>query len=72
MKIYVVIGVFQGVISDVSAFLEPGAAYTEQQRLIEKYGIEPGHEEESEHNVQLHEVDVDARPASVVATQVWW
>ena len=40
MRIYVVIGVFQGVVSDVSAFIDPGAAYTEQQRLSEKYGIE--------------------------------
>lgn len=72
MTLYIVIGVFQGVVSDVSGFIDQGAASMEQQRLSEQYGIEQGQEEESEHNVQLHEVDVDSRPASVTATQVWW
>lgn len=72
MKIYVVIGVFQGVISDVRGFIDPGEANMELERLNKEYDIEPGREAESENNVQLHEVDVEARPASVLARRLKW
>jgi hypothetical protein len=72
MTIYVVVGVFEGVVSDVSGFIDPGAANLELERLVRQYGIEPGYEEEPENSVQLHEVEIDARPASVAARQLWW
>jgi hypothetical protein len=70
MLIYVVIGIFQGVVSEVKGFLDPGEAQNEYDRLVEEYGIKPG--EESEHGVQLHEVGVEARPASVLARRIKW
>jgi len=72
MRIYVVVGVFQGVVNDVEGFIDAGEAELELARLRHEYGIVPGHEEESENNVQLHEVDVDARPVSVLMTRLTW
>jgi hypothetical protein len=72
MTIYVVIGVFQGVVSDVRGFIDPGEAEMEVDRLKNEYNIEPGSEEESENSVNLHEVEVDARPVSMmVRRQIW-
>jgi hypothetical protein len=72
MTIYVVIGVFQGVVSDVRGFIDPGEAEMEVDRLKNEYNIEPSREEESENSVNLHEVEVDARPVSMmVRRQIW-
>lgn len=72
MKIYIVIGVFQGVVDTVKGFIDSGEAEMELGELQVAYGITPGHEEESENSVQLHEIDVDARPVSVMARgQIW-
>lgn len=72
MKIYVVVSVYQGVVSEVKGFIDPGEADAEAVRLRHKYEIVPGYEEESENEVQLHEIDVDARPVSVaIRRQIW-
>lgn len=63
MRIYVVVGVHQGAVSEVKGFFDPGEADAEAIRL---QGENP------EGEVQLHEVDVDARPVSVmVRRQIW-
>lgn len=72
MRVYVLIGFFQGVVSEVKGFIDPSQANIEFERLREKYGIAPGYEAESENAVQLHDIDVDARPASVSARRLVW
>lgn len=63
MRIYVVVGIHQGTVSEVSGFIDPGEAEMEVMRL---------QSEEPETDVQLHEVDVDARPTSVVIRRQIW
>lgn len=72
MRIYVVVGVYQGVVAEVKGFLDPGEADVEVTRLMEQYDIVPGHEEESQNDVQLHAVGVDAKPVSVIARRQIW
>lgn len=63
MRIYVVVGVHQGVVSEVNGFIDPGEADAEAVRL---------QNENPESDIQLHEVDVDARPTSVtMRKQIW-
>jgi len=72
MQFYVVVGVCQGELSHIRGFIDPGEAEMELERLRDEYGIVLGYEEESENDVQLHEIDVDTRPTSVaVRRQVW-
>ena len=72
MRIYVVVGVYQGVVDEVKGFLDPGEIEAEVTRLKRKYDIVPGYEEESQNDIQLHEIDVGARPLSVlVRRQIW-
>lgn len=63
MRIYVVVGVYQGAVSSVSGFLDPGEADAEAIRL---QGENP------ESDIQLHEIDVDARPVSVIIRRQIW
>jgi len=63
MRIYVVVGVYQGVVSEVKGFIDPGEADAEAVRL---------QNENPESEVQLHEVEVDARPVSVIARRQIW
>lgn len=72
MRIYVVVGVYQGVVAEVKGFIDPGEADAEVARLKGEYDIVPGQEEESQNDVQLHAVDVDARPVSVMARRQIW
>ena len=75
MRVYVVVGVCQGVVNFVEGFLDPGQADLELEKVKGELNIVPGYEEESENNVQLrllHLVEVDARAMSVIARrQVW-
>lgn len=72
MRVYIVVGVFEGVVESVQGFIDPGQAETELASLRRKLGIVEGYEEESENDAQLHEIDVDARPVSVmVRRQIW-
>lgn len=72
MRIYVVISVYQGVVSEVKGFIDSNQADMELARLRREYGITPGHEEESANDVQLHELNIDARPTSVlIRSQIW-
>jgi len=63
MRIYVVVGVSQGVVSSVQGFIDHGEADTEAIRL---QGENP------ESDIQLHEIDVDARPTSVMIRRLIW
>lgn len=72
MHIYVVIGVWGGLIEEVKGFLDPSLAEIEVGRLKGEYGIVPGSEEESENSVQLHELDIDASPTSVAIRRTAW
>jgi len=65
MKIYVVVGVFQGVIDEVNGFTDVGEADTDLAGLKIKYEIMPGKEEESENDVKLFEIEVPDYPTSV-------
>lgn len=72
MLIYVVVGVYKGVVDKVEGFLDPIQAEMEMARLKNEYGIVPGYEEEAENNVQLHEVEVDSRPVSMLRGRLVW
>lgn len=72
MVIYVLIGIFQGIVSEVKGFLDPGEAQLEHDQLVKEYDIDPEHPEESENSAQLYEVGVEARPASVLARRMKW
>ena len=63
MRIYVVVGVHQGVVFEVKGFIDLGEADAEAARL---------QSENPEGDIQLHEVDVDARPVSVMARRQIW
>lgn len=63
MRIYVVVGTHQGAVSEVKGFIDPGEADAEATRL---QGENP------EGEVQLHEVEVDARPTSVIMSRQIW
>ena len=65
MKIYVVVGVFQGVIDEVNGFTEPEEANADLEGLNIKYEIMPGQEAESENDVKLFEIDLPDYPTSV-------
>jgi len=65
MKIYVVVGVVQGVINEVNGFSAPEEAETDLEGLKVQYGIMPGQEEESENDAKLFEIDIPEYPTSV-------
>jgi len=58
MRIYVVISVYAGVVDEVMGFKDAAEAETEAAGLRKELGIRLGHEEESEHCVKIHEIDV--------------
>lgn len=62
MQLYVVVGIYQGELSHIRGFIDPGEAEMELARL----GGEP------EVDAQIYEIDVDARPTSVaMRRQIW-
>lgn len=65
MKIYVVITVFAGCLNDVQGFTDEGKADLYLASKKQELGINEGYEEESEHDVQLREVDITVYPTSV-------
>jgi hypothetical protein len=56
LKVYVVTTTYQGCISGVKAFIDSRNAETYKHKEMKELGIHVGHEEESENDVQLHEV----------------
>lgn len=74
MEIYVVVAVFQGVVSEVKGFMLPPEAEEYEETKKRELGIVTGHEEESENDVQTHEIDVDVSPrstASIIGNLTW-
>ncbi len=65
MKIYVLVGVFQGVIDEVNGFTEPEEANADLEELKTRYGIAEGNEAESENDAKLFELDIPEYPTSV-------
>uniref|UniRef100_A0A6M3M5D6 Uncharacterized protein n=1 Tax=viral metagenome TaxID=1070528 RepID=A0A6M3M5D6_9ZZZZ len=65
MKVYVVVTVFSGCVNEVNGFVDPGAADACVETKQQELGIMPGFEEQSEHDVQLHELDILIYPESV-------
>lgn len=59
MLVYVVVSVCSGCVAEVKGFLDASDAEAEAASLRQDLGIGLGHEEESEHSVQIHEVDVE-------------
>ena len=58
MRVYVVIGVWSGCIQHVTAWSDKDKASQEAERMKKDWGIIPGDEAESEHVVDLYELDV--------------
>lgn len=72
LTLYVVVSVCAGCLEDVSGFQSKGDAELERIRLQDELGIIPGKEDESEHDVQVREIQVEMYPTSVqVARRVW-
>lgn len=65
MRVYVVVSVYAGCVDKVLGFQDASEAETEAAKLRRELGIKLGSEQESEHDVQLHEIDIDLRPLSV-------
>jgi len=65
VKVYVVVTVFSGCVNEVNGFVDPGAADACVETKQQELGIMPGFEEQSEHDVQLHELDILIYPESV-------
>jgi len=65
VKVYVVVTVFSGCVNEVKGFVDPGEADNCVETKQQELGITPGFEEESEHDVQLHELDIPIYPESV-------
>ena len=62
-KVWVVIGVFQGVVDKVEAFWHEGDAESAQAELDKEYGIErdeEGRHEHPENDVVVREVEIEA------------
>ncbi len=53
MNIYVVVGVYLGVVDQVKATIDPKIAAGHIKALKKQYGIRRGHEGESNHTVSL-------------------
>lgn len=70
MRIYMVIGVRQGVIDSIEGFTEAGEAETALATLRHELNIIPGCEEESENDAQLHELDIEDYSPSVKARRM--
>jgi hypothetical protein len=58
MKVYVIIGVWSGCIEHVTAWSDKDKANQEAERMKKDWGIIPGHEAESQHVVDLYELQV--------------
>lgn len=63
MRIYIVFGISQGIVSEVKGFMDPSEAEAELLML---------QSEDPETDAQLHEIDVDARPVSVIIRRQIW
>lgn len=72
MRVYVIIGVYGGVIDEVRGSCDRTLGDEELADLQRKYGIIPGQEEESEHAVGLYELDIEFMPATVLARRRIW
>lgn len=70
MKIYVVVSICQNLVDLVQGFSDLGLAETELASERKRLGITPN-QEESENDVQLHEIEVDTRPVSVLNRLTW-
>jgi len=58
MTVYVIIGIWSGCIEHVTAWSDKGEADKETERMKKDWGIIPGHEAESQHVVDLYELQV--------------
>lgn len=58
MKVYVVVGIYHGCIDHVQAWAEREEAERDHKELRTRYGIEAGHEEESENATGLFEFEL--------------
>jgi len=69
---YVVVTVFEGCISDVTGFSVRSEAEAYLKMNQDELGIEPGVENESENDIQLHELDIEYYPTSVAVRRQKW
>lgn len=57
--VWVLVGVWAGCIDCVRGFTNKLFAEREEEKLREDYGIRKGHEGESDHAVELHELIIE-------------
>ena len=57
-QLYVVVGVFGGVVDTVVVDTDEAAAQAHYRRLCTEYGFDPAHASESEHDVKLVSVSL--------------
>ncbi len=72
MITYIVITVYAGCVSDVKGFSDHGDAEDYLMQQKRELGIEQDQEEESEYDVQLHELDIETYPVSVMVRRQRW
>ena len=59
MKVYVIVGVYQGVIDNVEAAIDKDTAMTRKTAMLNKYDIKSEEElANSESDIQIFEVEV--------------
>ena len=58
MTVYVIIGVWSGCIEHVTAWSDKDKANQEAEQMKKDWGIIPGHEAESQHVVEVYELEV--------------
>jgi len=63
---------YGGCLDRVFGYAEQSEAEQEFRREQDRLGIIPGLEEESEHDVQLQEIEVEIPPMSVAIRRMYW
>lgn len=58
-KVWVLVGAWSGCIDSVWAYTDKATAEREEEKLRKQYGIRKGHEGESDHAVELHELIIE-------------
>lgn len=60
MKVYVVVGIYRGCIDHVQAWAAREEANKDHEELKVRYGIQAGHEEESENATGVYEFELSS------------
>ena len=58
MKIYITVGVYQGVANEVKATIDPIEAHYHLENMEKEYALREGEEQEAENDVKQFEVEL--------------